>query len=230
MNTNPKINELISTLLDGESANPRADAAVIAQDLLLEKRQMEYRKIGNMMRNLPEPEVPDHFLDDVLARLPKKKPHNIVRITFSLAAAAVLLLALATTLYRLLPNTPLEPTIPDTPIANSSGISLIEFDVPETTLASIQIENIADSDIEKTLALFEVIPEEILLIALAELSSEEEARYYATAQGTEPLSPWDENLFAAPDSLVDIYTEMETLNEAEAAAFNELMRDALAAT
>ena len=230
MNTNPEFIELVSALLDDESASPEADAAAIAQDLLLEKQQVEYRKIGDMIRALPDLEVPDHFVDDVLARLPKKKPHNIVRITFSLAAAAVLLFTLAATLYRLLPNTPLEPVIPDTPIANNSGISLMEFDVPETTLASIQIENIADNEIETTLALFEVIPEETLLIALAELTVEAEARYYATAQGTEPLSPWDENLFAAPDSLVDIYREMETLNEAEFAAFNELMRDALAAT
>lgn len=230
MNTNPEFIELVSALLDDESASPEADAALIAQDLLLEKQQAEYRKIGDMMRTLPDPEVPDRFVDDVLARLPKKNPHNIVRITFSLAAAAMLLFALATTLYRLLPNTPLEPIIPDAPIANNSGISLIEFDVPETTLASIQIENIADNEIETTLALFEVIPEETLLIALAELTIEAEARHYATTQGTEPLSPWDEIIFAGPDSLVDIYTELETFNEAESAVFNELMRDALAAT
>jgi len=78
--------------------------------------------------------------------------------------------------------------------------------------------------------LFEVVPVERLLIALAELVLEEEVRYAATTEGIEVVSPWDETIVQTPYSFVDIYTELETLNQAEVATFNALMRGTLAAT
>ena len=73
--------------------------------------------------------------------------------------------------------------------------------MPETTLASIQIENIEDNEL-KTLAVFEVVPEEVLLIALAELVIEDEAVYFATTEGIEVVSPWDENILQTPIPLL----------------------------
>lgn len=230
MNTNPEINEVISALVDGESAAPDADAAEIRKDPLLEKRQREYLRIGNLIRALPTPEPSAQFVDEVVARLPQQRSHNIMRLSFSLAAAAVLLLAFAAGLNRLLPESQVEPVVNNIALPSEPASSLIDLDVPETTLASIQIENIADNELEKTLALFEVVPEERLLIALAELVIEEEVRYAATAEGIEVVSPWDETIVQPPYSFVDIYTELETLNQAEVATFNALLRGTLAAT
>jgi hypothetical protein len=162
--------------------------------------------------------------------LPKRRSNNIICLSFSLAAAAVLLLAFAAGMYRLLPESQSVPTVNNIAVPPEPTPSLIHLDVPETTLASIQIENIEDNELEKTLALFEVVPVERLLIALAELVIEEEVRYAATTEGTVVVSPWDGEIVQPPYSFVDIYTELETLNQAEVATFNALLRGTLAAT
>lgn len=230
MNTNPEINEMISALIDSESTASDEDTAVIRKDPMLEKCHLEYLQIGNLIRALPTPEPSAKFVEEVLVRLPQKRSNNIVRLSFSLAAAAVLLTAFAAGLYRLLPESPMEPAVNNMAAPSEPTPSLIHLDVPETTLASIQIENIEDNELEKTLAVFEVVPEEVLLIALAELVIEDEAVYFATTEGIEVVSPWDENILQTPYSFVDIYTELETLNQAEVATFNELMRSTLATT
>jgi len=230
MNTNLEINEMISALIDGESIAKDTDTTAIRKDPLLVKRHQEYLQIGNLIRSLPTPQPSSKFVEEVLGRLPKKRSNNIVRLSFSLAAAAALLVAFAVGLYGLLPESPKEPAVNNMAAPSEPTPSLIHLDVPETTLASIQIENIEDNELEKTLAVFEVVPEEVLLIALAELVVEEETVYFATTEGIEVVSPWDENILQTPYSFVDIYTELETLNQAEVATFNELMRTTLATT
>ena len=228
MKTTNEMIELISSLIDGESETPEADAAEIRRDPLLEKRQWEYQRIGSLMRLRAAPAPSDDFVSGVLTAVRPKNQRNIMRLALSLAAAAVLLMATAVGIYQILPETPLEPAHHSANTPTTS--SLIHLDVPETTLASIQIESIDNNELEKTMALFEVIPEETLLIALAELVTEEETLYNATTGGATMLSPWDEKAFETPYLLVDIYMEMKTLEKDEAAAFNEMLRGALAAT
>ena len=230
MKNEQDFHELISALMDGESATPEEDTLLLHADPLLEKRQIQYQEIGRLMRTLPAPDPSIYFVDDVLARLSQKKQHNFMRISFTLAAAAVLLLAFSVGVYTLLPDQVPDLTNPTHPLASDAATSLAAFDTPETTLISNPIETIGNNEFEKTLAQFETIPEETLIIALAEMAVEEEQQYYATTEDTLAIPTFWNKWPTTSSSFPDVFLLLETLDNAETVALNTMLREALAET
>jgi len=222
--------ELISALMDGESATPEEDALLLHADPLLEKRQTQYQEIGRLMRTLPAPDPSIYFVEEVLAQLSPKKQHHFMRISFTLAAAAALLLAFSVGVYTLLPDQVPELTNPTHTLASDTAASLAAFDTPETTLISKPVETFENNEFESTMAQFETIPEEALIIALAEMVIEEEQQYYATTEDTLTVPTFWNKWPTTSSSFPDVFLLLETLDNAETAALNTMLREALAET
>ncbi|MCK5861818.1 MAG: hypothetical protein KAH38_05000 [Candidatus Hydrogenedentes bacterium] len=231
MKTNHNIHELISTLIDNESTSPKEDAARIQDNPALEKQQQQYREIGRIIRTLDAPDPSGNFVEEVLARLPQKKHYNVLRLSFTLVTAAILLLAFSVGIYQLLPN-----KIPDSPNSDASLAAInmptrMHLDVPESVLLSFQAEIIRDNGLWETLDRFEAIPEESLLITLANMTASEEAAYDSESKEMLTTMPlWDTWPMTTSPSFFDAFLLLETLNNAEVTAFNDLLRGSLATT
>ncbi len=213
--------ERISAFLDGESDAPEDDAQLLDDNDALKTVHRQYARIGRLTRSLSAPTPSTHFLANTLARLPESE-HAGGKRWRRLAAAAALLAALLLTSY-LIGSGPGSRTPHVGPIASFEAEVTERSDMPWLDGSAAMLD---------TLALFEAIPTDDLLEALAVIAFDAHHHHASSADvGFASHAPlhWDEYWsLGTPGDFMEMYFWIETLDEADADALNEILRDALA--
>jgi len=224
-----EMRERISAQIDGESANPDDAAALIQADAEMAAYYLQYQEISRLLHDLPAPEPSPNFVEKTLVRISASRSSYNRRRYFSLAAAAVFVLAFALFLYRLAPVSPGKSAgIPPKSTAQEEP-SLMHLDVPEEQLQVLLPEIIASSDVEDAMTFLEYVPADRLILALAELTVDDYYRQHAAAGDTvtqdDLIYDWT---WSKTDSFNDVFELLETANPAELDALNQFWRDILA--
>ncbi len=219
--------ERLSTLLDGESADPESDRLWLASDETAAQRYRHYQRIREELHALTAPKTTPDFAERVLARLPENGKRHAIGIRYALAASLLFAMSGAILYFALQPS---PETLPDSPL------TAIEAPIVMQGMPSHDEQEFWNSLTDTsdyygmTLSLdsLEEIPEDTLLCLLIEMALEETTQKFLPEE--EEYKETEQDLWPATvysPSFLTLFDFVETLDEEEADALNQALRSAL---
>ncbi len=212
--------ERLSALVDGESTAPDADADWIRADDAINKQYRQYQTLGKLLRELPPPPVSDAFAANTASLITRRRRFRHYVWSLS-AAAAALLVAGVMTIFM----SPASDEAGEIIASRAPVLDTPPYDETDYYLWQLMNDAQGGMDMEDVMTLFDYVSEEVLVEALAMLA--------ASVQLDEE-SPWHDgplemDYWTTPGAMpvVSIYVLMDSLDEVERIAVDNLLQDLL---
>ncbi|MBP7869171.1 MAG: hypothetical protein KA031_00640 [Candidatus Hydrogenedentes bacterium] len=223
-NLNKEALEQISALLDEEEPSASAARKWLDADEAAGRRYRQYRRMGEVLRALPEPEITPDFASRVLKRAGTTRLTSAFLRVFAAVAATVVVTAGGWLFYA---QRPVTGTASPPVVAVHEDRATIPppCEIQEEAFGLDMADVSAHCGMTLSMMLIEEMPEELLLGFLAESSMAGQARLNDEEEPSEdPLPEFSGSQAPSFTALLDFVDKMD---KAEADALNNALRTAL---